>query len=85
MNLKRTFKVFCAKAYDNRALIETVTGMVAVAIGTGIIISKAKEAADISYEIEYKLDDIRQKDAEHSWESKKERSVARRESSWICS
>lgn len=79
MNLKRTLKVFFAKAYDNRALIETAVGMVAVAAGTGIIISKAKQAADISYQIEDMMDDIHKKDATDGWTDKKERSAARRD------
>lgn len=65
-----------AKGYDNRALIETVAGMICVAMGTGLIISKAKHAADIAYEIENNLDEIHKKDATNAWVDKKERSVA---------
>ena len=77
MNVKATLKTIGAVIYKNRATIETVAGMAAVAVGTGIIISKAKQAAEISYEIEEMLDDIHEKDATRSWEDKKDRSHAR--------
>lgn len=78
MNVKATLKTIGAVIYKNRATIETVAGMAAVAVGTGIIISKAKQAAEISYEIEEMLDDIHEKDATRSWEDKKDRSRARK-------
>lgn len=76
MNVKRVFKSLWASAYANRATIETVGGLVAIAVGTGIIISKAKEAADVSYELESMFDDIHKKDATNGWADKKERSKA---------
>lgn len=79
MNLKATLKTLGAMAYKNRAKIETVTGLVAIAVGTGIIISKAKQAADVSYELENKFDYIHRVDAAEDWVDKKERSKAVRE------
>ena len=74
MNLKATLKNFGAVCYKNRAKIETIAGMTLIAVGTGVIISKAKQAADVSYEIESMYDDIHKRDAVNDWESKKERS-----------
>ena len=74
MNFKRAIKTIGALAYKNRSTIETVGGLFAIAVGTGEIISKAKQAADISYQIEDMMDDIHQRDVEDGWESKKDRS-----------
>ena len=74
MNFKKAVKSVCAIAYRNRAKIETVAGIGFVALGTGLIISKAKQAADVSYEIEARYDDIHKKDATDGWVDKKERS-----------
>lgn len=73
MSIKKVLKTGLALAYKNRATIATVSGMIFVGVGTANIISKAKQAADIAYEIEARLDDIHQRDAANDWESKKER------------
>lgn len=77
MTVKGMLKIAGAWVYKNRAKIETVAGMTAVAVGTGIIISKAKKATEVAHEVEDRLDDIRVKDATDDWESKSERSKAR--------
>ncbi len=74
MSFKSGLKAFGAVLYRNRAAIETVTGLTCIAVGDGLIISKAKEAADISYEVEAMMADIHERDANHDWENKKERS-----------
>lgn len=79
MKIKATLKTLGALAYKNRAVIETIAGMSLVVIGTGVVVSKAKQAADISYEIEAKCDDIRKKDAVNDWVDKKERSKERKD------
>lgn len=76
MNVKRAIKTFGAQCYKNRSTIETVAGMIAIAFGTGYIISKAKEAAEVSYELEEKFKEIHKKDATDAWVDKKERSAA---------
>ncbi len=79
MNVKGSLKAIGAVAYKNRAKIETAVGIGLVAIGTGVIISKAKKAVEVSNRLEEINHDIRVKDANDEWESKKERSVARKE------
>lgn len=74
MKVKATIKTILAVAYKNRAKIETIAGMVLIGVGTGVIISKAREAAEVSYEVEGRFNDIHRIDAEDGWESKKERS-----------
>ena len=73
MNVKATLKVLGAKAYKNRSTIETVAGLLCFAVGTGIIIKNAKEAAKVSYELQEKFDDIYKKDVKNEWTDKKER------------
>ena len=77
MNVRRTLKTFGATLYKNRARIATVTGMVCVAGGTALVISKAKKATEVANEVEIQVKEIRKKDAEDSWVDKKERSDAR--------
>ena len=79
MNVKSSLKAIGAVAYKNRAKIETAVGIGLVAIGTGVIISKAKKAVEVSNRLEEINHEIRVKDANDEWESKKERSVARKE------
>lgn len=76
MSLKKTLKTFGAIAWKNRAKIASAFGIGLVITGTGVIISKARQATDVSYEIEEKYDEIHRKDAVNEWESKKERSKA---------
>ena len=74
MNIKASLKALGATIYKNRAKIETVAGMGLVVIGTGVVISKAKKATEVAYDLEDMNDRIHQKDADDEWESKKERS-----------
>ena len=74
MSLKRVAKTLLAEAYANRSKIETVLGITCVVLGTGMLISKANKAAEISVELEERNKNIRRKDANEEWESKKERS-----------
>ena len=74
MNIKASLKALGATIYKNRAKIETVAGMSLVVIGTGVVISKAKKATEVAYDLEDMNDRIHQKDADDEWESKKERS-----------
>lgn len=76
MGIKNTLRVLGAKAYRNRSTIETVTGLLCFAVGTGIVMKNAKEAVRVSNELEDKFDDIRKKDATNAWVDKKERSKA---------
>lgn len=66
-------------AYKNRATIETVIGIGLVGFGTAKIISKATQAAEIAEEIHVKSNFIHKRDAADDWDSKKERSKARRD------
>lgn len=79
MNVKGSLKALCAVAYKNRAKIETACGIGLVVIGTGVIISKAKKAVEVSDRLEEINHDICVKDANDEWGSKKERSIARKE------
>lgn len=74
MNIKALLKALGAVIYKNRATIETVAGMVAVAVGTGVVISKARKATEVADELETMNQVIRIKDANNDWEDKKERS-----------
>ena len=79
MSFKSGLKAALAVCWRNRSKIETGAGLLLMAAGTGVIMSKAKKAADISYELEARLDDFRVRDAEKDWEDKKERSRAKRD------
>ena len=79
MGFKAGAKALLAVAYKNRATIATVAGMLCVATGTGIVISKATQAAEVAEELHVKSNKIKRRDAEEDWVSKQERSKARRE------
>lgn len=76
MNLKASFKALGAIIWHNRALIEEIVGGTMVVAGTVVNMTKAKEAAEVSYNVEGLFDDIHYNDQVNGWESKKERSVA---------
>lgn len=57
MNLKRAIKTLGAVIYKNRSNIEFVAGIVLEVVGTAVIISKAKDAAAIAEQCEYKFED----------------------------
>lgn len=76
MSFKSGVKSVLAILYRNRSTIETAVGLGLIAWGSGLNISKARQAADISYEIESMMDDIHQVDKENGWESKKDRNSA---------
>lgn len=73
MGFKATLKTFGAILWKNRAKIESIVGGALVVGGTAYIISKARDAADISYTLEETHDLIKRYDAQDKWESKKER------------
>jgi hypothetical protein len=79
MNFKGSIKALGAILYKNRAKIEFVAGTAAVAVGTAMIVSKATRASEIADDLESKNRVIRKKDANDGWDSKKERSDARKE------
>ena len=79
MNIKKTLKTVGAVLYKNRAKIETAAGITCVVVGTGIVISKARQATTIAEELEVKDTIIKRKDANEEWESRKERSKEVRE------
>ncbi len=79
MNVKGSLKALGAIAYKNRATIETVTGMIFITVGTGYVISKAKQAVEVADNLEAISHEIRVRDANDDWDSKKERSAARKE------
>ena len=70
MNIKGTLKALGAKAYKNRALIETVVGMGCVVGGTAIVISKAKQATKVAEELDARNTYIHKQDAEDLWLTK---------------
>ena len=74
MNVKGSLKALGAKLYKHRATIMTVSGMLAVAGGTAVVISKAREATDISDELRYMNDEIHDRDLADEWDDKKQRS-----------
>lgn len=76
MGFKSTMKTIAAVAYKNRAKIETIVGMGLVVVGTGVIVSKAKQATEIANNIEDMQRDIRKRDAVDDWCDKKERSAS---------
>ena len=76
MNIRRALKTVGAVIYKNRAKIETIAGMSLVVIGTGHVISKAREAAQVSDTIEKEFDAIHETDRADGWTDKKERSRA---------
>lgn len=78
MNVKGSLRTLGAIAYKNRAWIATGVGMVCVVGGTVSIISKAREAVEVSEDLEIQNTIIRRKDAKDEWESKQERSAARK-------
>ena len=69
-------KTIAAVAYKNRAKIETIVGMGLVVVGTGVIVSKARQATEIANNIEDMQRDIRKRDAVDDWYDKKERSAS---------
>lgn len=79
MNFKAGIKALGGIIYKNRAKIEFIAGGAAAAVGTAMIISKAKRASDIADDLEVKTRAIRRKDANDGWDSKKERSDARKD------
>lgn len=79
MGIKAGAKALLAIAYRNRATIATVAGMACVAVGTGVVISKATQAAEVAEELHVKSNNIKRRDAAEDWESKQERSKARRD------
>lgn len=74
MNIKGALKAFGAKAYQNRGWIMTIAGMSAVVGGTAVIISKAKDAVQVTEQLEIKNNYIHEMDEKYGWSSKKERS-----------
>ena len=82
MGIKNMLTTAYAWVYKNRAAIETVAGMVLIAGGTAIVISKARQATDVYYDVQAMMDDIHDMDEENGWESKKERNTAVRETVW---
>ncbi len=79
MGFKSALKTIAAVAYRNRAKIETAVGITLVTVGTGIVISKAREATELADELYMKHKDILLKDANEDWASPKERSKAKRD------
>ncbi len=76
MNFKASLKAFGAVLWRERANIEAIVGGVLILTGTGIIISKATEAAEVTAELEVKNNWIHSMDETNGWADKKERSQA---------
>lgn len=68
MKAKWLIKKVGAKIWENRSNIEFVTGNIAVAVGTGMIISKAEEATEVKREIEILKKEIELEDEADGWE-----------------
>lgn len=76
-SIKAGGKAFLAVCYRNRATIATGAGMLAVVVGTGVVISKATQAAEVAEEIAVKNNYIHNRDEADDWSSPSERSKAR--------
>lgn len=76
MNAKWLAKKVGAKIWENRSNIEFVTGNIMVAVGTGMIITKAEEATEVKYEMERQIKNIELKDEHDDWDSNSERARA---------
>lgn len=76
MNIKWLLKQVGTTIYNNRSNIEFVAGNIMVAVGTGMIISKAEEAVDVKHEMQRQIKEIELCDEANGWESNSERAKA---------
>lgn len=76
MKIKWLAKKVGTKIWENRSNIEFVAGNIAVAVGTGMIISKAEEATEVKYEMERQIKNIELTDEAEGWLDNHERARA---------
>lgn len=70
MKIKWLLKEIGTVIYNNRSNIEFVAGNIMVAVGTGMIISKAEDAVEVKHEIESLKKEIELTDEADGWEDK---------------
>lgn len=76
MKAKWLMKQIGATIWNNRSNIEFVAGNVMVAVGTGMIISKAEEAVKVKNDMQDAIKKIELKDEHDDWDSNAERNKA---------
>lgn len=76
MKVKALVKNIGKTVYDNRSNIEFVTGGVCIAVGTGMIMSKAEDAVEVKHDFEAAKKTIELKDEHEDWDDVKDRNKA---------
>lgn len=76
MKIKWLAKKVGTKIWENRSNIEFIAGNIAVAVGTGMVISKAEEATEVKHEMERQIKEIELADEADGWEDNHERAKA---------
>lgn len=76
MNIKWLAKQIGTTIWENRSNIEFVAGNIMVAVGTGMVISKAEAAVEVKHDMQYQIKEIELKDENNDWDSTGERAKA---------